>query len=138
MDTCVHIHYSAVVVTTDSLNNNKPMFIINFQFKNNFQKYSAVSWPWRRRFLPTSGNKNGNLLVNPFAKHQILDSSKLKQFADYNFNFFENGTEVSKQVENTVGKGEIACHEQFLLFSQCFEKNLHCRHVKTRACMGKG
>ena len=22
--------------------------------------------------------------------------------------------------ENTVGKGEIACHEQFLLFAQCF------------------
>ena len=27
-----------------------------------------------------------------------------------------------KRVENTVGKGEIACHEQFLLFPQCFQK----------------
>ena len=25
-----------------------------------------------------------------------------------------------KSFENTVGKGEIACNEQFLLFSQCF------------------
>ena len=25
-------------------------------------------------------------------------------------------------VENTVGKGEIACYEQFLLFPQCFQK----------------
>ena len=25
-----------------------------------------------------------------------------------------------KCVENTVGKGEIACYEQFLLFPQCF------------------
>ena len=25
-------------------------------------------------------------------------------------------------VENTVGKGEIARYEQFLLFPQCFEK----------------
>ena len=24
--------------------------------------------------------------------------------------------------ENTVGKGEIACNEQFLLFPQCFQK----------------
>ena len=24
-------------------------------------------------------------------------------------------------VENTVGKGEIACFEQFLLFPQCFQ-----------------
>ena len=29
---------------------------------------------------------------------------------------------LSKWVENTVGKGEIACYEQFLLFPQCFQK----------------
>ena len=45
--------------------------------------------------------------------------------------------EVFKWVENTVGKGEIARYEQFLLFSQCF-LDLYCRHVKTRACLGKG
>ena len=28
----------------------------------------------------------------------------------------------SKPVENTVGKGEIAFYEQFLLFLQCFQK----------------
>ena len=28
----------------------------------------------------------------------------------------------SKWLENTVGKGEIACYEQFLLFPQCFQK----------------
>ena len=28
----------------------------------------------------------------------------------------------SKRVENTVGKGEIARYEQFLLFPQCFQK----------------
>ena len=27
-----------------------------------------------------------------------------------------------KWVENTVGKGEIARYEQFLLFQQCFQK----------------
>ena len=27
-----------------------------------------------------------------------------------------------KAVENTVGKGEIARHEQFLLFPKCFKK----------------
>ena len=27
-----------------------------------------------------------------------------------------------KRVENTVGKGEIARYEQFLLFTQCFQK----------------
>ena len=45
---------------------------------------------------------------NPITKRQILDSSKLKEFADDNFKFDENGRKLSKQVENTVGKGEIA------------------------------
>ena len=53
---------------------------------------------------------------------QILDSSKLKEFADDYFKFGENGRKLSKQVENTVGKGEIARYEQFLLFPQCIQK----------------
>ena len=58
----------------------------------------------------------------PITRRQILDSSKLKEFADDNFKFEENGRKLSKQVENTVGKGEIARNEQFLLFPQCFQK----------------
>ena len=57
----------------------------------------------------------------PFPKRQILDSSKLKEFAD-NFKFDENGGKFIKRVENTVRKGEIARYEQFLLFPECFEK----------------
>ena len=59
---------------------------------------------------------------NPFPKRQILDTSKLKEFADGNFKFGENGGKFSKWVENTVGKGEIARYEQFLLFPLCFQK----------------
>ena len=51
----------------------------------------------------------------PFPKQEILGSSKLKEFAGDNFKFNEND-----RVENTVGKEEIACHEQLLLFPQCF------------------
>ena len=43
-------------------------------------------------------------------------------FADDNFKFDKNGRKLFKRVENTVGKGEIACYEQFLLFPQCFQK----------------
>ena len=53
--------------------------------------------------------------INPFPKRQILDS-KLKEFADNNLKFIENGRKLFKQVENIVGKGEIAGYEQFLLF----------------------
>ena len=44
-----------------------------------------------------------------------LDSSKLKEVADDNFQFNENGRNLFKQV-----------------------KDLYYRHVKTRACLGKG
>ena len=58
----------------------------------------------------------------PITRQQILDSSKLKEFADDNFIFDENGRKLSKQVENTGGKGEIGHYEQFLLFPLCFQK----------------
>ena len=51
-----------------------------------------------------------------------LDSPKLKEFADDNFRFDENGRKFLKGVESTVGKGEIARYEQFLLFPQCFQR----------------
>ena len=44
-----------------------------------------------------------------FPKQQILDSSKVKDFAGNNFIFDENCRKFSRWVENTVGKGEIAC-----------------------------
>ena len=56
----------------------------------------------------------------PFPKRLILDSAKLKRFADDNFKLDENGGKFFKLVENTVGKWEIVCYEQFLLFLQCF------------------
>ena len=51
-----------------------------------------------------------------------LDSSKLKEFADDNFKFDENDGKFSGRVENTMGKGESAHHEQFLLFPLTFQK----------------
>ena len=58
----------------------------------------------------------------PSPKWQILHSSKLKDFEDDNCKFDENGRKFSKWVENTVGKGEIACYKQLLLFPKCFQK----------------
>ena len=58
---------------------------------------------------------------NPFPNDKF-HSSKLKQFADDNFNFDGNGVKFSEKVENAVGRGEIACYKEFLFFSQCFQK----------------
>ena len=52
-------------------------------------------------------------LYTPFPNNK----SKLKEVAVNDFEFGENGREFSKRVENTVGKGEIARYEQFLLFA---------------------
>ena len=60
--------------------------------------------------------------LKPLPDDKILDGSKLKEFADNNFKLDKNGRKLSKWVENTAGKGEIACYEQFLLFPQCFLK----------------
>ena len=62
------------------------------------------------------------MTINPLPDDKILDRSKLKQSADGNFKFDDNSRKFSKRVENTVGKGEIARYEQFLLFPQCFQK----------------
>ena len=60
--------------------------------------------------------------LNPFPKDILLDCFQIKELADDNFKYDENDGNFFKQLENTVGKGEIARYEQFLLFPQCFQK----------------
>ena len=52
-------------------------------------------------------------MFNPFPNNKFSseDNSKLH----------ENGVEFPERIQNAVGKGEIACDEQFLLFQQCFQ-----------------
>ena len=51
----------------------------------------------------------------------MLDSTKLKEFADVNFKLDEMA-ESFQRLWKTVGKGEIACYEQLFLFAQCFQE----------------
>ena len=46
----------------------------------------------------------------------------MKEIADDNFKFDENGSKLSKRVENIVGKGGIARYEQLLLFHSVFKR----------------
>ena len=74
----------------------------------------------------------------------MLDSSKLKEFADNNFKFNEKGRQFSTPVGNTMGKGEIACYDQFLLvtsnfsFSHSVFKRLVMQTRKNQGLFGKG
>ena len=55
-----------------------------------------------------------------------------------NFKCHENGRKFSKSLENTVGKGENCLLQAISPFSTVFTKDLYCRHVKCRDCLGKG
>ena len=77
---------------------------------------------------------NNPLQPQPITRRQILDSSKLKEFANDNFKFDENGRKLPKWEENTVGKGEIARYEQFLLFLLCFQKTCFPGSQKVLLC----
>ena len=57
-----------------------------------------------------------------FADNNFKFHENERKLSNNNFKFHENERKLSKQEENTVGKGEIACYEQFLLFPQCFQK----------------
>ena len=80
---------------------------------------SLVSWfSHNAFFFFISGAKSKNNLT--LSQWHILDSSKLKEFADDYFESDENVRKFTKRVENTVEKGEISRYEEFLLFPQCF------------------
>ena len=89
--------------------------------------FSFCHWVFKILLLQTRKNQGlfGKGFIqscSPFPKQQISDFSKLKDFADNNFKFDENGRKFAKKTEKTVGKGEIACYKQLLLFPLCFQK----------------
>ena len=89
-------------------------------FHSTILRFIFFVWRWAR-FKHYLSHLIG-VSYKPFPKQQILDSSKLKEFADDNFKFDENDRKLSKCVENTLGKGEFARYEQVLLFPQCFQR----------------
>ena len=98
----------------------------NFSFSHNVfkrlsfpdQSKGVVLWEW----------------VSHFLKRQILDSSNLKEFA--NFRFDETDKKFSKRVENCVKRKN--CSLQVISpFPTVFSKDSFCRHVKTMDCLGK-
>ena len=60
--------------------------------------------------------------INPFPNDKILHTTKLKALADDNLNIAKMTISLFDREENTVGKGENAGHQHFLLFPQCFPK----------------
>ena len=97
-------------------------------------------WKWCR-FVST-GNKLGKKsLFKPFQTtnfrlltHYQTTNFRFFDFADDNLKFEENGRKLFKHIENTVGKGEIARDEQFLLFHSVFKRLVSQRRQKVSLC----
>ena len=77
------------------------------------------------------------LTFNSFTNDKILDWFKLKEFADGNFDFDENGAKVLRKGRKRCGKRRNCSLRAISPFPAVFSKDLYCRHVKTRACLGK-
>ena len=63
-----------------------------------------------------------------------LPDDKLKEFADDNFKFDENGRKLSKQVENTVGKGEFLVMSNFSFSHSVFKRLVSQGRQKVSLC----
>ena len=123
----------------------KLLVISNFSFSHNvFHSYFPIASCYRMVLWQgenlskakyfntgqTAQTMQADILVGCYFLQMYLTLSQTtnfrlfqtEEFADDNFEFDENGRKFTKQVENTVRKGEIARYDQFLLFVQCFQK----------------
>ena len=74
-------------------------------------------------------------MLQPFPKQQILDSSKLKEFADDNFQLDENSRKYSKLEEKTLWEKEkLLVTSNFSFSNKVFKRLVR----QTRVCLGKG
>ena len=62
--------------------------------------------PWFNNHEENTITQSCDDYINPFPNDKF---STLKEFADDNFIFYENGIKFTKRVNNTGGKEEIAC-----------------------------
>ena len=60
--------------------------------------------------------------INPLPNDKLLDVTKLKAFSDNKLDIVKMMISPFDQLESTVGKGENAGYQHFLLFLQCFPK----------------
>ena len=91
----------------------------NFNFSVTFISSSASAFN-----LDQSTNLSCGKELTPLPNDKIVDMTKLKAFADEKSNVAEMAISLFDRVENTVGKGEYADCQHFLLFLQCYRSFL--------------
>ena len=76
--------------------------------------------------------------VNPFFQRQILDASKVKEFADGNLKFNVKGRKVLQMGRKHCGKRRNCSLRAISPYPTVFSKDLYCRDVKHRTFLEKG
>ena len=79
-----------------------------------------------------------NGLTIPLPNGKSYDSSKLKEFADDNFRFDENGGKFSKSVGKHCGKRRNCSLRAISPFTTVFSKDLYLQTRKNQGLFGKG
>ena len=75
-------------------------------------------------------------MLNPLPNDKFLDSLKLQDFSDDNFKINKGCGELSKRVENHVGKGKLVATSNFSFSHSVFENVLQTSKIK--GLFGKG
>ena len=86
----------------------------------------VIVWEWVKQFhvlkMWRTIKKINESKFNSFSRRQVLDSSKLKEFADDNFKFDKNGRKLSKRVENNVEKEKLLDTSNFSFSHSVFKR----------------
>ena len=80
-------------------------------------------------------SEKGNYLT--LSKTRNFRLFQTKRFADDNFKFDENGEKDLQMGRKHSGKRRNCSSRAISPFPAVFSKDLYCRHVKTRACLGR-
>ena len=100
-----------------------------------FQLYSLFNFYWDKK-------KVLDLLYvaksSPFPSYNNSAADVFEHILSKIENLYNWKDNLWLKVGNIVAKGEIACFEQFLLLSLCFQKAVCCRGVRKRLYVAKG
>ena len=92
------------------------MALFSTNATKNEVRMGHASYEWKQIYILTQE------VCHSLPNNKILDVTKLKAFADNKLYVAKIPISHFGRVENTVGKGENAGYQHFLLFPQCFPK----------------
>ena len=79
-------------------------------------------WGWRGDLEGWEWEFGGMGITTKTTRRFWDNAGTIRKFWDKYIKFSQSPHIYTTRVENTVGKGEIARYEQFLLFPLCFQK----------------